>query len=150
MSLEIRVLSPEWERPLASFFSSTGRAAEDLFHPHPFTDEQAKLLTHYSGKDLYYLFVDGVDILAYGMLRGWDEGYDVPSLGIVVHPDARGQGVGEVFMHFLHSAARKKGARKIMLKVYKENAAAYKLYLKLGYQFDGEEQKGQLVGRLLL
>jgi GNAT superfamily N-acetyltransferase len=150
MALEIRVLSPEWERPLASFFSSAGRAAEEFFHPHPFTDEDAKRLTHYSGKDLYYLFVDGADILAYGMLRGWDEGHDVPSLGIVVHPDTRGQGVGELFMHFLHCAARKKGAREIMLKVYKENAAACKLYLKLGYLFDGEEQKGQLVGRLLL
>jgi [ribosomal protein S18]-alanine N-acetyltransferase len=84
------------------------------------------------------------------MLRGWDEGYDVPSLGIAVHPESRGQGLGELLMHFLHCAARRKGAREIMLKVYKENTAAYQLYLRLGYRFDGEEQKGQLVGRLAL
>jgi len=88
--------------------------------------------------------------LAYGILRGWDQGYEIPSLGIAVHPEARGGKLGELMMHFLHSAARRKGARQVRLKVYGKNVSARNLYIKLGYKFDTVEEGGQLVGRLKL
>ena len=150
MPLEIRILGPEWERALAIFFSGVRRPSEAYFHPHPLTDEAANQLAHYRGEDLYYLLVDGGSILAYGMLRGWDEGFEVPSLGIVVSPACRGKGLGELLMKFLHSAARSKGAKKIRLKVYKANLAAYKLYEKLGYQFEERSGEEQLIGILVL
>jgi len=46
------------------------------------------------------------------MLRGWDEGYETPSLGIAVHPDARGLGLARTFMGFLHAAASFQGAAR--------------------------------------
>lgn len=150
MALEIRIVSPEWHRPLADFFAAIRESGEKLFHPHPFTEECAEALAHYSGKNLYYLLIEDKTVLAYGMLRGWDEGYEIPSLGIAVYPDARGGKLGELMMHFLHGAARRKGARQVRLKVYGENLAARNLYTKLGYKFDAEEQAGQLVGRLEL
>jgi ribosomal protein S18 acetylase RimI-like enzyme len=70
------------------------------------------------------------------MLRGWDEGYEVPSLGIAVLASARGTGLGRTFMQFLHSAARLQGAPRVRLKVYPENAAAWRLYESLGYCFE--------------
>jgi len=48
-------------------------------------------------------------------------------------------------MSFLHLAAKRKGAEKIRLKVYKENGDAYLLYINMGYLFESEED-GQLVG----
>jgi ribosomal protein S18 acetylase RimI-like enzyme len=86
-------------------------------------------------------------MIAYGMLRGWDEGYDVPSLGIVVAPAFRGQGYGRSLMHFLHAAAKARGAPAIRLKVYPENSTAVALYQSLGYVF-GAKEGGQLVGLL--
>ena len=150
MALEIRVLSREWVEPLGQFFSIIRGAVEHYFHPHPLTEEFAGRTAQHTGKDLYYVLVDGREVLAYGMLRGWDEGYDIPSLGIVVHPDSRGKGLGELLMHFLHDAARRQGARELMLRVCRENVAAYELYVKLGYRFGVEERGGQLVGRLTL
>jgi ribosomal protein S18 acetylase RimI-like enzyme len=150
MALEMRIVGPKWERSLASFFSALRGPTESCFHPHPFTDEYAKSLARYGGRDLYYLLVDGETILAYGMLRGWDEGYETPSLGIAVRPENQGQGLGELMMHFLHNAARRMGSREIRLKVYKENASAQNLYRRLGYQFEQKEEKGQIVGRLKL
>jgi ribosomal protein S18 acetylase RimI-like enzyme len=83
------------------------------------------------------------------MLRGWDEGFEVPYLGIAIHPGERGQGYGRVLMEYLHAAARERGAVRVMLKVYEDNEAAVRLYRSLGYCF-GERSDGQLVGVLEL
>ncbi|MGA2889975.1 MAG: GNAT family N-acetyltransferase [Terracidiphilus sp.] len=150
MALEIRTLSPEWEYSLAKFFSCLQDSADQYFHPHPLTDEYAHRLARYSGADSYYLVVHNGAILAYGMLRGWDEGYEVPSLGIVVHPDHRGNKLGELLMLFLHAVARHRGAKAVRLKVYRENTAARDFYLRLGYAFDAENFGEQMIGILTL
>ena len=145
-ALECRIVDETLEQPLVEFFRALKRAGDDkYFHPHPLTDEEAKRRAHYSGKDLYYVLVEGDKVLGYGILRGWDEGYEVPGLGIVIHPAVRGMGLGKLLMHFLHAAARRRGASKIRLKVYPDNGIAIRLYEGLGYTFQAEEG-GQLVG----
>jgi [ribosomal protein S18]-alanine N-acetyltransferase len=146
MSLEIRMVAPEWERPLADFFAVIRLSGERYFHPHPFTEDVAVMLAQYRGKDLYYLLVSEKTVLAYGLLRGWEQGHDIPSLGIVVHPKQRGANLGEAMMHFLHAAARGRGACQVRLKVYAANVLARRLYAKVGYRFDSPEIDGQLVG----
>lgn len=149
-ALECRLLSPEWEESLIEFFGVLALSGADTyFHPHPLTDEEARRRCYYVGRDLYYVLAAGKQILGYGMLRGWDEGYERPSLGIVVHPAMRGQGLGRTLMSFLHAAARLRGARQIRLKVFPDNASAVRLYRSLGYEFSDEEA-GQLVGVLSL
>ena len=150
MPLEIRILSPEWEHALAKFFSGLRGESAAYFHPHPLTDEAATQLAQYQGEDLYYLLVDNGLVLAYGMLRGWNDGYEIPSLGIAVSPACRGKGLGELLMNFLQSAARNKGAKKIRLKVHKENVAACDLYKRLGYQLEERSGEEQLIGTLIL
>lgn len=144
--LEIRQIDQTLEKPLAVFFRHLRKSKDDrYFHPHPFTDAEARRYAQYSGKDMYYVLVDGCRVLGYGMLRGWDEGYEVPSLGIAIQPSARGQGLGKLLMRFLHAAARHRGAKRIRLKVYSENTVAVKLYQGLGYSFQSRESE-QLVG----
>ena len=145
-ALEFRVVDKTLEQPLAEFFRALKKAGDDKhFHPHPLTKEEATNRARYSGKDLYYVLVEGDKVLGYGMLQGWDEGYAVPSLGIAIHPLARGMGLGKLFMHFLHTAARRRGISKVRLKVYPDNTTAVTLYKGLGYTFQAEEA-GQLVG----
>lgn len=142
--------APGWEQPLAEFLTALAAADEQQrFHPHPLTAEAAAAVCRGAGRDLYYLLVEGGAVLAYGMLRGWDEGFDVPSLGIAVHPEARGSGLGALLMRFLHAAAARRGAEAVRLRVQPDNTAAIELYRSLGYEFVGEE-RGQLVARLEL
>ena len=149
-ALEFRVVCPELERPLAQFFCDLSSAGDTRqFHPHEFTDAEAHRRSCYVGNDLYYVAIAGGRILAYGMLRGWDEGFTVPSLGIALHPVSRGTGLARTFMHFLHSAAMLRGAPKVRLKVYPDNVKAVHLYESLGYAFEAQEA-GQLVGFLVL
>jgi ribosomal protein S18 acetylase RimI-like enzyme len=149
-SLEFRRLSPRWKVALFDFLRELEDQNEDRhFHPHPFTEDVLEGFCHYQGEDLYYVAVESDSVLAYGMLRGWDEGFLIPSLGIAVHPKVRGTGLARAFMLFLHQAARQKGADQIRLKVYPENEKAVGLYKDLGYVFD-EMEGNQIVGILTL
>jgi len=134
--LEIRRIDLSVQQLLRDFFRQIVQSGDNrYFHPHPFNDETAEYIAGYSGQDLYYAILDGERILGYGMLRGWDEGYSTPSIGIIIHRDVRGINLGKTFMLFMHSAAKLRGAENVRLKVYSNNKVALKLYRKLGYVF---------------
>jgi ribosomal-protein-alanine N-acetyltransferase len=143
-------LSPELENALAAFFATLARLGVDhSFHPHPFDVAEAHRRATYNGRDEYHVAVHGRSIVAYGMLRGWDEEYETPSLGLAVHPEWQGRGIGRRMMEHLHDAARARGAKRIRLKVYPDNQAAIRLYESLGYRFTAEEE-GQRVAEVVL
>lgn len=145
--LEILRPAPPLQAPLAAFFAHLRATGEDRrFHPHPFTDEAARERCAYAGGDVYCVAAAGDRVLGYGMLRGWDQGYQVPSLGIAIHAEARGIGLGRALMLYLHAEAKRRGAPRIRLKVYPDNAAAVALYRSLGYVYQPDLEQGQLVG----
>jgi|HubBroStandDraft_6_1064221.scaffolds.fasta_scaffold950601_1 ribosomal-protein-alanine N-acetyltransferase len=148
--LECRVLSSAEQQALIAFLNDLSEAHEtEFFHPHPFTEDALQKIIRTADQDLYYVLCEGGRVVGYGMLRGWDEGYQIPSLGIAIHPAARNAGLGKALMHFLHGAARRRGASKVRLRVKAQNARAMKLYQDLGYVF-GPEEQGFLVGFLQL
>jgi len=118
-----------------------------FFTPHPFTRKAVEQLASAPGKDLYYLMVREGRAVAYGLLRGWNEGFAVPSLGLAVAPGVRGQGLGRTMMEFLHGAAQGRGADRIRLRVHPENEKAVALYRSLGYAFEPPDPiTGLMVG----
>ena len=136
---------------LARLFADVVSQGDDaVFHPHPFTPDEALRLSSYSGRDAYLVAVADDSCLAWGMLRGWDAGYEIPSLGIYVRADCRSLGLGRSFMEYMRVFAAIRGSPAIMLKVYPANSRAQKLYRSLGYQFEDQPQGDQLVGRLHL
>lgn len=98
------------------------------FHPHPLTREEAERIAAYQGRDVYLATDD-----AYGMLRGYDQGYEVPSLGIAVRPDCYRQGKGRAMMKRLHDVARERGSKLVRLRVDPTNERAKALYRSMGY-----------------
>jgi ribosomal-protein-alanine N-acetyltransferase len=132
--LEFRKLSHEFEGPLAELFDVLKQHSFDrFFAPHRLDAQMARDLSRYVGDDLYTVLVEGDRVLGYGMLRGWDEGYCDPSLGIAIRPGEQGNGLGRLVMLHLHAAAVRRGARRIRLRVHKENGTAIALYQSLGY-----------------
>ena len=83
--------------------------------------------------------VDG-EVVAFGMLRGWQEGYEVPSLGIAVRPDREDAGYGRAMMIALKRLARERGATQIRLRVHPDNLRARRLYDGQGYREAGVER----------
>jgi FkbM family methyltransferase len=148
-NLRIEPLSPERAPAVAALFDAVRAAGDErFFHPHPLTAGEAHRLCTRSGEDYYCLAIDPNETaIAYGLLRGWEAGYATPSLGIAVHPAARGRGVARAMMAHLHAQAARCGAPRIRLRVYPENAPALRLYESLGYHFTdrtGEQWVGTL------
>lgn len=147
--MEIRQVEPQDCDALIRFFTLLKmRGVEKYFHPHPFTVELAKERASYRGKDLYFIALNNGEVLGYGMLRGWDEGYEIPRLGIVIHPDAQRYGNGRLLMNHLRAAAQRRGAKTICLRVHPHNDKAVNLYRSLGYNLVQEKDGPNLVGFL--
>jgi ribosomal protein S18 acetylase RimI-like enzyme len=146
--LIVRQVRPSDVEQLSVFFKSiSADPTAELFHPHEFDERQAELICRYEGIDMYLIGFYNRELGCYGMLRGWDEGYSIPALGIYVAPKFRGIGVAEEFMLELQRLARFRGASQLMVKVYPDNTKARKLYEKLGYVFSStldNQQRGLL------
>lgn len=151
--IEIRRLRPSDGLEVARFFAED--CHESFFRPHPMTKEHADVVCSYDViqpglRDVYLGGFSASTLVAYGFLRGWNEGYEIPSLGIIVASSARHQGVGRRMMAALHDIARLSRSRKIRLRVSPQNHAALSLYRSIGYVFNGEVDRGELVGTFIL
>lgn len=129
----------------AFFVEIAADPAREFFRPHGFDAQQARAICDYAGRDLYAALLRQGRVLGYGMLRGWDEGFDTPSLGIFLHREARGTGAGGLFMHYLHVNAAAQGATSIRLTVDEANTRAIRFYTGHGYGFS-QHSPGRLLG----
>jgi len=122
------------------------------FHPHPFTRDAARRIAEREGirRDSYFgAFQEGDSLIGYGMLRGWDEGYEVPSFGVAVGVAHRGSGLGRRLLRHAISIARRRGAPSVMLKVHPANPNARRLYESEGFLFDPTPLEGGQIKGLL-
>jgi ribosomal-protein-alanine N-acetyltransferase len=114
------------------------------FQPHDLGVEGARTVATYAGRDVYLIGFIGPVPVAYGMLRGWDEGYRIPALGIAIREGYRDRGLGRLMMRELHRVVRDRGGHRVRLRVAPDNARARHLYASLGYRQVGIE-RGELV-----
>lgn len=144
--IECVAFRPGWEGDLARFLSAIATGGEEaFFRPHAGDEATLRALAQDISADLYYLLVQGRDVLAYGLLRGWDAGYTVPSLGIAVHPAARSIGLGQLMMEYLEMMARLRGAPAVRLRVHKNNKRAVEMYECRGYRMAPDEGDERLI-----
>jgi len=78
-------------------------------------------------------------MVAYGFLKFNQQPFrrDLCNLGLVVHHEYRGKGVGGVFVQKLIEEARKRNIRKIWINSYADNSKAMKFWLEQGFQIEG-------------
>jgi ribosomal-protein-alanine N-acetyltransferase len=149
--IAVRLLTPADAPALGDFFTAAAAhpPTADFFHPHPLTAAFAADLCGKLGtiQDRYFALFVNDRVAGYGMLRGWDEGYKVPSFGVCVHPALQGAGVGHALTTFGIDESRRAGAEKVRLTVYKRNAVAAHLYTKYGFVFSDKDEHN-LVGVL--
>ena len=60
--------------------------------PTPLPVSRAGRRCSYQGLDPHYADYCSGEVAGYGLLRGWDQGYAVPSLGIAVSPSIEAGG----------------------------------------------------------
>ena len=130
----IKVLCHENFIPLSRLFRENNLTSISRnFHPFPLTTESASLITNQLHQNLYFgAFLEEI-IIGFGMLRGWDEGFDVPSLGILVDHLHQHRGIGRLLTNYAISLAESKSCKKIRLSVYEDNLPAMALYSSIGF-----------------
>lgn len=119
--------------PLAAMLATV----EDSFRPFDFTPASIRMAVK-EGDEHWVIALPRGGVVAYGMLRGWADGWRVPALGVAVAPTHRRRGLGTAMVMFLHYIARERGCSHVMLHVDDENSGAKSLYLALGYRQSGE------------
>lgn len=141
-----RTLSHGDEVPLEHFFAEMKEGdGLSFFHPHPSDSLTLAGICQNPGKDYYCGAFAGSAIEGYGMLRGWNEGYSEPSLGLAVSPKCQGAGLGKLLLQHLHAESRQRGYNCIRLTAYEKNSRAVAFFAKNGYSFTPWKQ-GRLLG----
>ena len=100
--------------------------------------------------DLYSgVFWQG-EIIGVFMLRGWDEGYDVPSFGVLIDDKYRGGAVMRLTLDAAKLICRLSGTKRLMAKIHPENVGP-RGARRLGLHQTGiEESSGNIIYHLEL
>lgn len=123
---------------LGKFFERNNRQdVVEHFHPFELSRSKAVQLASNPGEDRYYIGKILHEVFGFGMLRGWNEGYTVPSFGILIGEGYQGQGLGRLLTtSILDDCAL--CATSVRLTVSKSNHRATKLYQSLGFRVESE------------
>jgi [ribosomal protein S18]-alanine N-acetyltransferase len=145
--LTFRELVDSDEDALARFLVRNDVPAVTVtFTPFPMTAKTAATLLSEPREDRYYgAFTPAGELVALSMLRGWDEGFVVPSFGIAVDARRHGRGVGTRMTAWTVEQARALGAPSVRLTVYADNPGARRIYERLG--FAERERRAPVGGR---
>ncbi len=135
LEITIRQVQETDYEDLARFFRDNNRPEiTKHFHPFPLNAQTAYNIVHTSHLDRYYIAICNSRIVGLCMLRGWDEGFDIPSFGVLVDYRYHGVGIGRQLTEFAISEARKLNCSAIRLSVYESNERAKRLYETLGFR----------------
>jgi [ribosomal protein S18]-alanine N-acetyltransferase len=130
----IRELAATDESALAAFFAANNLPeVVSNFHPFPLDAATAHRICTAPRKDRYFAHFAGGNIVGLAMLRGWDEGYEIPSFGILVHRAHQGAGIGKSLTEHALTVAREAGTARVRLTVHRDNERAVRLYERVGF-----------------
>lgn len=138
--VSFREIGPEDFEDLARFMEENNvPAVVTTFNPFPMDSETAKKIACLPRRDHYYGAFLGGRLIGLSMLRGWDEGYSVPSFGIMVDHRFHGMGMGARLLDYTIDEAARLGCGRVRLSVFASNRLALKLYLSRGFVEDSRE-----------
>lgn len=109
------------------------------FTAFPLNEQTAEIIACHDHLDKYFLLFEQSNPVGFSMLRGYDEGYSVPSFGVFIDHRQLGKGLGKMLLKLTVDEAVRTGSDKVRLSVYKSNSGAVKIYSDFGFQVIDEE-----------
>ena len=144
----IRWIHQEDSEALAHFFHRNNlEEVTQYFHPFPLDDESARVICCAGGLDRFLGAFDGEKLVGLTMLRGWDKGFAIPSLGVLVDVAYRRLGLGRRLVQEAISEGKRSNAPGIILSVYASNSVAVRLFSSLGFR-ESDRSPSYVKGRL--
>lgn len=138
-SFLIRPLEARDAAAVAAFLNSQSKEYMKFFYAFG-SDETsiAKMLSE-AEKDVYSGIFWQKELVGFFMLRGWDEGYEFPSLGIFVKEKYRGKRLLPLVIESAKVICKLSNVNKLIAKSHPDNAGLKNL-LQLGFRQVGVEE----------
>ncbi len=133
-SVAIRRVEPFDFAALASFLERNNTIeVKRYFSPFPLDAGTARKICQEDHRDLFFVAIHEEQIIGLSMLRGWDDGFDVPSFGILIDRSYTGLGLGRRMTEFTLREAKEAASERVRLTVYATNVRAVELYRSVGF-----------------
>jgi len=121
------------------------------FTPFSFDVETLTELLTKKRLDLYFAIVKCKSVAGFYMLRGFDQGYEIPAYGVWIAPSFSGSGLALMTLNHAVVTCKALGCQAIMLKVHPNNLHAKAIYEKYGFkQVNSDVRNGNIVYKLAL
>lgn len=141
LALEIKRLNINHAKELANLLQSSDKEYSQYFIPFTFDFETiSEILSKVKNDQVYGIYVEQ-NLAGFYMLRGFDEGYSVPSYGVWISENYSNKGLSTFTLQHAISFCKLNSIKKIMLKVHPDNLSAKHIYEKYGFKQTGIDPK---------
>jgi len=138
-SIEIIELNESHARQISDLLLSEDKDYSKYFIPFDFDYETIQNILKNKKYDKYYgLFVNKT-ICGFYMLRGFDEGYQIPSYGVWISKAYSNKGLSTLTLFHAISFCKVNNIPKLMRKVHPENTIAKSIYERFGFKQKGTD-----------
>jgi RimJ/RimL family protein N-acetyltransferase len=131
--LIIRPIGIEDAPMLSSMLLTQTPAYSRFFYPFGFDRASISNILADQGQDIFMGMYWQGHMVGFFMLRGWNEGYEVPAFGIIIDEKYRGYGLEMLSLDAARAICRLRGARRMMLKMHPDNFSAKGVARKIGF-----------------
>ena len=140
-NLEIREIGATEGDELFKLLTSDDKSYSKYFIPFPFELEVIKNILREKKQDKFFGIFEESKLIGFYMLRGFDEGFNVPSYGVWISKSYSNKGLSTLTLYHAFAFCRLNNISKLMLKVHPQNTVAKNIYEKLGFREQGLDQK---------
>jgi ribosomal-protein-alanine N-acetyltransferase len=149
--VQILPLQEDQIGPLAQLYQAATADYGVYFKPFSFDEETLGRILRERRNDLYFTVLCDGELAGLYMLRGFDQGYTVPSYGVWIAQAYSRRGLARATLEHAVATCRAHGCREMMLKVHPLNTRAKLLYERFGFTQTGVDTKNNnLVYKLSL
>lgn len=140
-NIEIKELTPDVAKDLANKLSQEKKDYLKHFTPFEFSITSIENILKQTKLDKYFgLFINN-ELAGFYMLRGFDEGYEIPSYGVWISSEYSKSGLSKLTLYHAFAFCKLNGIKNLMLKVHPDNLVAKNLYESLGFNKTGFDEK---------
>ena len=132
--ITIEKLIPDDAKSLSELLSSADPEYSRYFIPFKYDKKTIEKILIRMVKDQYFGLYVGDLLAGFYMLRGFDQGYEIPSYGVWIGPNFSGLGLATLTLHHAFVWCRANGIATLMLKVHPDNTVAKRLYEAEGFR----------------
>ncbi|NTV62222.1 MAG: GNAT family N-acetyltransferase [Oscillochloris sp.] len=149
--ISIQPLTFDHLGPLVAAYAVAPAAYSAYFQPFSFDLPTLQAILAQRVADLYFLVRWADEPAGFFMLRGFDQGYRVPTYGVWIAPPFSRRGLGRETLHHAVRTCRARGCDELMLKVHPLNIRAMRMYERFGFTRAGvDPRNANLIYKLAL